>query len=280
MRPLPFLACFQVRTRKLLHGFVSILVIGSMLLQPVIVIAVTYQPDRAIVAAASTIPDADENSRFNNSSAPDEMSATDRVRMAAALPKPAKRTLAQVSPTPSNAKPAYPYNHILDGFWAAAGSPPANHNFEEPPIGGGAPPYNYDFQLSAMGGGTLPLNHDLQAPVTSSGPPPTNYDFSAASYAVGAGPTNHNFATGTLAGWTHTGTTTIENDPVYGSWAKVQSGSLISDPFIVDNSAQRITFATYRPSSGGAIVYLHVGGIRKNIGTLPTSCNPACNWVT
>ncbi|MCB0186269.1 MAG: hypothetical protein KDE31_18500, partial [Caldilineaceae bacterium] len=164
------------------------------------------------------------------------------------MPTPALRTLAQVNPTPSNAKPAYPNNHILDGAYQAIGTPPTN----------------YDFETAATGGGA----------------PPANHDFAAASYTVGTPPTNHNFESGDLSGWSTTGTVTIQSDGTHGYYAQLtSSGVLISDAFTVDSAAQTISFAANYVGSTGFRVYILSGaGYATRTEIVYLACT-SCGWV-
>ncbi len=193
MNPLPFLTRARAKCRMMIYGIVSLLVIGSMLLRPVMAIAVIHKAEHELqVVMAARFAPLDRSAvapvhKVNNTEA---MYVMDRLRIATALPAPALRTLAQVNPTPSNAKPAYPHNHLLDGI---------------APQAIGTPPLNYHFEAAATGGGT----------------PPTNHDFSAAPYLVGTPPPNHNFESGTLSNWTVAGTVTVQSDGAHGYWAQL-----------------------------------------------------------
>ncbi len=252
MNPLPFLTRARAKHRMMIYGVVSLLVIGSMLLRPVMAIAVIHKAEYELaVATAARFAPLDRSAvapvlKVNRTEA---MYVMDRLRIAAALPAPAMRTLAQVNPTPSNARPAYPHNHLLDGI--------------VPQIVG-TPPVNYDFEATATGGGV----------------PPANYDFSTVPYSVGTPPPNHDFESGTFSNWTTAGTVTMQSDSTHGYWAQMEaSGVLTSDPFTVDGSAQRIFFALNHLASAGARVYLLSGptySTRTSVGTFTCS---SCGWV-
>ncbi len=251
MHPVLTLARLCAKFRQSLYLVVSLLVISSMLLRPVTAIAVIYKAESELQKAVTTHPlTLDGAANLHPRSAPDlvPITAATAHRLAAPLPAPALRTLAQVNPTPSQAKPAYPYNHLLDGSYQSVGTPPANHNFESAATGGGMPP--------------------------------TNNDFAAASYNVGTPPTNYNFESGTFSNWTTAGTVSIQSDATHGYWAQLGgSGKIISEPFTVDSSAQRISFTAYHGGSAGFRAYIHSGaGYATRTEIDYYYCNN-CGWV-
>ncbi|MCB0124773.1 MAG: hypothetical protein KDE58_21100, partial [Caldilineaceae bacterium] len=235
--------------RRALYEFVSLLVIASMLARPVTAIAMIYHVENELeraLTARSTTAEGTGATLPVRSTRP--LATGERSRRATLLPTPALRTLAQVNPTPSNAKPAYPNNHILDGAYQAIGTPPTN----------------YDFETAATGGGA----------------PPANHDFAAASYTVGTPPTNHNFESGDLSGWSTTGTVTIQSDGTHGYYAQLtSSGVLISDAFTVDSAAQTISFAANYVGSTGFRVYILSGaGYATRTEIVYLACT-SCGWV-
>lgn len=175
--------------RRAWYKAISLLVITSLLLQPITAVAAIYRteavlrsatlaaPDRPIAAPLRVLPH-EENTTVQ----------TATVRTTYPMPQPRLRTAVLANPTPSGAKPAYPLNHVLDANPQPVGTPPANYNFE----------------TAGYYVGTPPTNADLSAAITTTGTPPTNHDF----------------ATGNLTGWTASGTVTIQSDATHGSYAQ------------------------------------------------------------
>ncbi|MEZ4617249.1 MAG: hypothetical protein R2867_17300 [Caldilineaceae bacterium] len=247
-----FLARMRANQRKSWYGLIALLVIGSMLLRPVTAIAVIYkiEADLQNALAARVAPLDRGVAHAATKRSTDAMYVMDRLRIAAALPAPAIRTLAQVNPTPSLAKPAYPDNHILDGVQQAIGTSPTNHNFETAATGGGSPPANHDFE--------------------------------SAPYTVGTPPTNADFESGDFTGWTTSGSTSIQSDATQGYWAQLQTnGKIVSDPFTVDSAAQQITFLVNHASSStsGFHVYIHSDPSYSTRTRLLIDSCANCGWV-
>lgn len=156
-------------------------------------------------------------------------------------------------PTPSGAKAAYPLNHLLDGNFQVAGTPPQNHNFE--------------------------------AAAVTVGTPLTNHDFSAASYAVGTPPTNANFETGAFSGWTTAGTVNMQSNTAQGYYGRLQSsGILTSDAFTVDAAAQQVVFEvgylTTNNYSWFELYALTGPGYATETKIAEDNCSSCGYWVT
>lgn len=179
-------------SRKLLYRLLSLVIIASMLLQPLTTIAVTTKAPLVSLVARTT-PD------LRSAVVPPAISDAAAQARPFVIPAAKARAVEEVSPTPSGALPPYPVNHTLN------------------------PAYTYF-------GDTLPTNGDLSIPGYNVGTPPANYDFSAAPYAVGTPPTNYDFATGDFSDWTTSGTTAIQSDATRGPWAELKTSAVITQP--------------------------------------------------
>ncbi|MEZ4869236.1 MAG: polymorphic toxin-type HINT domain-containing protein [Caldilineaceae bacterium] len=192
------------------YKLVSIVVVCSLLLQPLSAMAAVYRSVGAPVAPTRAAnPSVVESNKASAAGAPRPTQARHK---AAVMPAPKVRMAAQVNPTPSGAKPAYPPNHILDTDEHAVGVPPAN----------------YDLESAGYGIGT----------------PPANYDFSVPGYEVGPLPNNPSFETGNFTGWSISGNVTLQSDANSGQhWARLSGpGELISDPIVIPANVQQVVF--------------------------------------
>ncbi len=239
MYPIFTLARLRAKKRALLYGIISLLIINSMLLQPLAAIAEVQRPAYLLRTAAAEPPTSLESA---------SQKPANEVKARPPQSTAMRRTAAQVAPTPSGALRGYPLNHVLDAADVTIGTPPPNYNFESPASGGIAPPSNYDFSI-------LP-------------------------YPVGTPPTNYNFESGTFSNWTTAGTVSIQSDATHGYWAQLGgSGKIISEPFTVDSSAQRISFTAYHGGSAAFRAYIHSGaGYATRTEIANYYCNN-CGWV-
>ena len=167
---------------------------------------------------------------------------------------PATEPLTQIAPpSPSGAYPPYPLNHTLDGETVFLGGEVANHDFETPAEVVGTPPGNADFSAASA-------DHASQMP-------------------------NFNFAVGTLTGWTGGAGVTIQTTGgPEAEWARISSGTLVSDAFTPDTDAQSISFDYgLLNASGYNSLYVSVlsgatYGTATNVAIL--SCANCNQWST
>jgi subtilisin family serine protease len=101
-----------------------------------------------------------------------------------------------------------------------------------------------------------------------------NGGFETLSYLTGAPPVNHDFESGNLAGWTVSGSVTVQNNGPFGAFASMSHGNTItSSPFDVPPNAQTLSVdAVYLGSTGCLTIYVLSGPTYATSTKMNSNC--------